>query len=232
MYRLWQFLCKNSVADSSELPQPEQPISYLGSKQRHLIVQSWAQVTDQTSLGQHIYMQIFMHKPQLIAMFPFRGIPASQLHLHASFSRMAAAFAKALHSIVHAVEANDEAELRSLCQRVGGYHTKVGVMFEANWWTLFGSSVLDCMTPYCSSASPAMLCQVLPGLAAIPKNPSLAIQAWAKLMEHVIHYMEEAFNKYNLLLLYLVRRASAVPNMFRPSLVRAPGTPCGPWLPL
>ncbi len=25
---------------------------------------------------------------------------------------------------------------------------------------------------------------------------------------------------------------SAVPNMFRPSLVHSPGTPCGPWLPL
>ncbi len=31
---------------------------------------------------------------------------------------------------------------------------------------------------------------------------------------------------------YLVRHASAVPNMFRPRLVRDPGAPCGPWLPL
>ncbi len=34
------------------------------------------------------------------------------------------------------------------------------------------------------------------------------------------------------ILFSLARRASAVPNMFRPSLVRAPGTPPVPWPPL
>ncbi|KRX60884.1 hypothetical protein T09_11335 [Trichinella sp. T9] len=161
-------------------------VKFLTKSQRQNVVRSWEKVPNKRALGEEIYIQIFMHKPMLKSLFPFRTVPVDQLRNNALFTRQAAIFADFIDCVVGYLAINNGNLIMELSERVGVNHALMtSVNFDPEWWVLFANSVLDCIRQYCE---PKFIC--LPISRHITRKIMIA---WRILLKEVVDRMSEAF---------------------------------------
>ncbi|CDW56029.1 globin [Trichuris trichiura] len=163
-------------------------ITCLNKRQRRCILKSWRKVHNKPKLGEEIYIQIFMQKPVLKSLFPFRATPVNELHDNVLFTRQAIIFIDFIDNVVAYVGINNGRLLQELCCRVGVSHALMTrVNFDPEWWYLFANSVLDGMQKFC-----------LPNFSCEPLATYIGSQsmlAWRILLKHVVELMSDAFVK-------------------------------------
>ncbi|KFD52494.1 hypothetical protein M513_06691 [Trichuris suis] len=163
-------------------------ITCLTKRQRRCILKSWRKVQNKAQLGEEIYIQIFMQKPVLKSLFPFRATPVNELHDNVLFTRQAVIFIDFIDNVVAYVGINNGRLLQELCTRVGISHALMTrVNFDPEWWYLFANSVLDGMQKFC-----------LPNFSCEPIATYIGSQsmlAWRILLKHVVEMMSDAFVK-------------------------------------
>uniref|UniRef100_A0A5S6QY75 GLOBIN domain-containing protein n=1 Tax=Trichuris muris TaxID=70415 RepID=A0A5S6QY75_TRIMR len=163
-------------------------ITFLTSRQRRSVLKSWRRVENKRLLGEEIYIQIFMQKPVLKSLFPFRAVPVNDLHGNMLFTRQAAIFIDFIDNMVAYVATNNGRLLQELCTRVGVSHALMTrVNFDPDWWYLFANSVLDGIQKYCH---PNFSCGPIATYIG-----SRSILAWRILMKYVVEMMSDAFVK-------------------------------------
>ncbi|KRY39844.1 hypothetical protein T01_2092 [Trichinella spiralis] len=161
-------------------------VKFLTKSQRQNVVRSWEKVPNKRALGEEIYIQIFMHKPMLKSLFPFRTVPVDQLRNNALFTRQAAIFADFIDCVVGYLAIDNGNLIMELSERVGVNHALMtSVNFDPEWWVLFANSVLDCIRQYCE---PQFIC--LPISRHITRKIMIA---WRILLKEVVDRMSEAF---------------------------------------
>ncbi|KRY73975.1 hypothetical protein T4A_9607, partial [Trichinella pseudospiralis] len=161
-------------------------VKFLTKSQRQNVVRSWEKVPNKRALGEEIYIQIFMHKPMLKSLFPFRTVPVDQLRNNALFTRQAAIFADFIDCVVGYLAIDNANLIMELSERVGVNHALMtSVNFDPEWWVLFANSVLDCIRQYCE---PQFIC--LPISRHITRKIMIA---WRILLKEVVDRMSEAF---------------------------------------
>ncbi len=153
-----------------------QNVTYLSQREVKLIAKIWNSVTNKTTFGENVLLQVFMYRPNLKSLFKFRKVPVGSLHRDPRFLFQATKIVHFMDATIKDLLESDEKSIIDRSLHVGHRHAQLTtVQFDRNWWQIFSSAILDCIAPKCV------------------KNSKTALIAWHTLLDHVTEIMSFGF---------------------------------------